>query len=172
MHHDLDPHDAERPLRLGCACGAHASPQAHGVAFAHLAPAAAALSAAPDGSVATPATAIRSLLPVAPLQSTAQEHAPPEKMDPKIGFIAISCARPLILADPLGFYPQQGLNTTPCATTWSTSWSAARRRWRTTGRRPSRPRCDRASTPCLRPRRGATPPDALSSSCMPLQRVV
>jgi len=168
MHHDLDPHDAERPLRLGCACGARASPQAHGVAFAHLAPAAAALSAAPDESVATPATAIRSLLPVAPLQSTAQEHAPPEKMDPKIGFIAISCARPLILADPLGFYLQQGLNTTPCATTWSTSWSAARRRWR----RPSRPRCDRASRPCLRPRRGATPPDALSPSCMPLQRVV
>ena len=34
------------------------------------------------------------------------------------------------------------------------------------------PRCDRASTTCLRPRRVATPPDALSFSRMPLQRVV
>ena len=34
------------------------------------------------------------------------------KPDLKIGFIAITCATPLIMADPLGFYRKQGLNVT------------------------------------------------------------
>ena len=34
----------------------------------------------------------------------------PEKKDLKIGFIAITCASPLIMADPLGFYAKEGLN--------------------------------------------------------------
>jgi nitrate/nitrite transport system substrate-binding protein len=33
-----------------------------------------------------------------------------EKKDLKIGFIAITCATPLIMAKPLGFYDKQGLN--------------------------------------------------------------
>jgi nitrate/nitrite transport system substrate-binding protein len=40
----------------------------------------------------------------------AQEKRVPEKKDLKIGFIAITCASPLIMADPLGFYREQGLN--------------------------------------------------------------
>jgi nitrate/nitrite transport system substrate-binding protein len=40
----------------------------------------------------------------------AQEKKPPEKKDLKIGFIPITCASPLIMADPLGFYREQGLN--------------------------------------------------------------
>jgi nitrate/nitrite transport system substrate-binding protein len=39
----------------------------------------------------------------------AQEKKPPEKKDLKIGFIPITCASPLIMADPLGFYREQGL---------------------------------------------------------------
>jgi nitrate/nitrite transport system substrate-binding protein len=40
----------------------------------------------------------------------AQEKRPIEKKDLKIGFIAITCATPLIMADPLGFYRKEGLN--------------------------------------------------------------
>ena len=40
----------------------------------------------------------------------AQEKAPLEKKDLKIGFIPITCATPLIMAAPLGFYEKQGLN--------------------------------------------------------------
>ncbi len=40
----------------------------------------------------------------------AQDKAPLEKKDLKIGFIAITCASPLIMADPLGFYKKEGLN--------------------------------------------------------------
>ena len=34
----------------------------------------------------------------------------PEKKDLKLGFIAITCATPIILAAPMGFYAKQGLN--------------------------------------------------------------
>ncbi|MFM8664992.1 MAG: CmpA/NrtA family ABC transporter substrate-binding protein, partial [Betaproteobacteria bacterium] len=44
------------------------------------------------------------------MQALAQEARPLEKKDLKVGFIAITCASPLIMADPLGFYRQQGLN--------------------------------------------------------------
>jgi nitrate/nitrite transport system substrate-binding protein len=40
----------------------------------------------------------------------AQERGSIEKKDLKIGFIAITCASPLIMADPLGFYRREGLN--------------------------------------------------------------
>ena len=32
MSPDTDPYDADRPLRLGCACGAHGSAAEHAVA--------------------------------------------------------------------------------------------------------------------------------------------
>jgi len=44
------------------------------------------------------------------MQAMAQESRPLEKKDLKIGFIAITCASPLIMADPLGFYRREGLN--------------------------------------------------------------
>ena len=57
--------------------------------------------------------AVASILPLGDLQAMAAE-APRgiEKKDLKIGFIPINCATPLIMADPLGFYQQQGLNVT------------------------------------------------------------
>ena len=55
-------------------------------------------------------SAIASVLPVASLQAMAQESSALEKKDLKIGFIPITCATPLIMAHPLGFYRKQGLN--------------------------------------------------------------
>jgi nitrate/nitrite transport system substrate-binding protein len=58
----------------------------------------------------TVTAAISSLFPFASLQAMAQEKAPLEKKDLKIGFIPITCATPLIMSAPLGFYEKQGLN--------------------------------------------------------------
>ncbi|MCJ7800577.1 MAG: ABC transporter substrate-binding protein, partial [Polaromonas sp.] len=62
----------------------------------------------------TAMAAISSLLPVASMQAMAQEAGKKagslEKTNLKIGFIPITCATPLIMAHPLGFYKQQGLN--------------------------------------------------------------
>ena len=58
----------------------------------------------------TAMAAIASVLPVASLQAMAQEKGALEKTNLKIGFIPITCATPLIMAHPLGFYKQQGLS--------------------------------------------------------------
>ncbi|BCO29691.1 hypothetical protein MIZ03_4615 [Rhodoferax lithotrophicus] len=55
-------------------------------------------------AAALPAGALTSL------QAMAQDHGMPEKKDLKLGFIAITCATPLIMADPLGLYKKEGLN--------------------------------------------------------------
>jgi nitrate/nitrite transport system substrate-binding protein len=57
----------------------------------------------------TARAAIASVLPVSALQAMAQERGPLEKRELKIGFIAITCASPLIMADPLGMYRKEGL---------------------------------------------------------------
>ncbi|MBW8721153.1 MAG: ABC transporter substrate-binding protein, partial [Polaromonas sp.] len=58
----------------------------------------------------TARAAIASVLPLGALEAMAQDRGPLEKKDLKIGFIAITCASPLIMADPLGFYKKEGLN--------------------------------------------------------------
>jgi nitrate/nitrite transport system substrate-binding protein len=58
----------------------------------------------------TALSAISSVVPFGALQAIAQEKGPLEKKDLKIGFIPITCATPLIMAHPLGFYKRQGLN--------------------------------------------------------------
>jgi nitrate/nitrite transport system substrate-binding protein len=58
----------------------------------------------------TAAAAVSSFFPLGALEAMAQEKKTPEKKDPKVGFISITCASPLIMADPLGFYREQGLN--------------------------------------------------------------
>jgi nitrate/nitrite transport system substrate-binding protein len=62
--------------------------------------------------VNTARAAIASVLPIGAMQAMAQDKRPLEKTDLKIGFIAITCATPLIMADPLGFYKKEGLNVT------------------------------------------------------------
>ncbi len=118
-----DPYDADRPLTLRCACGQNHAPDQHASAVAASdAKLEASLMKAlfPVDSVRrhflravganTARAAIASLMPLGALQAMAQEKGPIEKKDLKIGFIPITCATPLIMAKPLGFYEKQGLN--------------------------------------------------------------
>ena len=141
MTRHFDPYDADRPLRLSCACGGDHAPQDHDSAarqdaidtlkarseteafesysrdfieaslvkalFPQEATRRRFLRAVGKG---TAMSAIASVLPVASLQAMAQEAAPLEKKELKIGFIPITCATPLIMAHPLGFYKKQGLD--------------------------------------------------------------
>jgi nitrate/nitrite transport system substrate-binding protein len=135
----FDPYNADRPLHMRCACGQHASAEEHRSAesavtelrrrsetaefeaysndfieatlvkalFPQDAMRRRFLRAVGKGSAMA---AIGSVLPVASLQAMAQEKGALEKRDLKIGFIPITCATPLIMAHPLGFYAKQGLD--------------------------------------------------------------
>ena len=112
-----DLYDADRPLNMRCACGRN-----HGRSVAAEDKLEASLLKAlfPVDSVRrnflravganTARAAIASVFPLGALQAMAQEKGPIEKKDLKIGFIPITCATPLIMAHPLGFYQKQGLN--------------------------------------------------------------
>jgi nitrate/nitrite transport system substrate-binding protein len=110
-----------------CACGQHASPSAghpgcdpealsndfiEAAAVRALFPREATrrrLLAAVGRTTAM--AAIHSVLPIAALQAMAAETSGTlEKKDLRIGFIPINCATPLIMADPMGLYREQGLN--------------------------------------------------------------
>jgi nitrate/nitrite transport system substrate-binding protein len=135
MSEHLDPYDADRPLTMGCACGRHGSSAEHAVAELRARSETAAFEAHSKAFVeaalvkalfpqdalrrrflravgrTTAMAAIGSVLPIASLQAMAQEKSGAlEKKDLKIGFIPITCATPLIMAHPLGFYAKQGLN--------------------------------------------------------------
>ena len=56
--------------------------------------------------------ALATLFPFGALEAMAQEKGKIEKKDLKVGFIPITCATPLIMSSPLGFYEKQGLNVT------------------------------------------------------------
>ncbi|MGK2900548.1 MAG: CmpA/NrtA family ABC transporter substrate-binding protein [Burkholderiaceae bacterium] len=127
----FEPYDADRPLMLRCRCGADHPPADHAAAigaegwsrdFIEATLVKALLPSEPlrrrflqAVGATTARAAITSLLPLGALEAMAQEGGakggePLEKRDLKIGFIAITCATPLIMADPLGFYKKQGLN--------------------------------------------------------------
>lgn len=120
-----DPYDADRPLMLRCACG-----QTHGAGACRSGEieslsrdkieASLVKALFPQERVrrrflkavgaGTARAAIASVLPLGALQAMAQEKGPLEKKDLKIGFIPITCATPVIMPHPLGFYRDQGLN--------------------------------------------------------------
>jgi nitrate/nitrite transport system substrate-binding protein len=54
--------------------------------------------------------AIAQFFPLGTATEVFAEGAPLEKPDLKIGFIPITCATPIIMAHPMGFYTKQGLN--------------------------------------------------------------
>jgi len=55
--------------------------------------------------------AINEILPLGRAREAfAQTQGKPEKTDLKVGFIPITCATPIIMAQPLGFYSKYGLN--------------------------------------------------------------
>ena len=129
-----DPYDSDRPLLMRCSCGQHTSEADHAAATLRARSESAEFEAEsrnfieaslvkalfPQDAVRrrflravgrnTAMAAIGSVLPIASLQAMAQDKATPEKKDLKIGFIPITCATPLIMAHPLGFYSKQGLN--------------------------------------------------------------
>ena len=130
------PYDPNQSFGSGCSCGQHHSPTEHDAAEAarltaratnpetlsqDFVEAALVRAIFPQDSMrrrflravgaGTAMSAISSMLPIGQLQAMAQEKGGSlEKKDLKIGFIAITCATPLIMADPLGFYKKQGLN--------------------------------------------------------------
>lgn len=131
----FDPYNADRPLMMRCGCGRDHTVGEHEAEQAVASPArgddasfsrefieATIVKALlPNDSVRrrflkavganTARAAIASLLPISALEAMAQDKKGSlEKRDLKIGFISITCATPLIMADPLGFYKQQGLN--------------------------------------------------------------
>ena len=60
------------------------------------------------GSVAA---ILAEVFPLGAAKALAQEKlGPPEKKDLKVGFIPITCATPIIMAEPMGFYKKHGLN--------------------------------------------------------------
>ena len=59
----------------------------------------------------TAAAALAEVFPMGAAKALAQAKlGPPEKKDLKIGFIPITCATPIIMAEPMGFYKKYGLN--------------------------------------------------------------
>jgi nitrate/nitrite transport system substrate-binding protein len=59
----------------------------------------------------TAAAVVASVFPMAAAKAAAQDKVGPlEKRDLKVGFIPITCATPIIMAEPMGFYKKQGLN--------------------------------------------------------------
>lgn len=121
-----NPFDARTHLGGGCTCGQHASQAAHDAArssdeqlqrvvesavvravFPVDAHRRAFLSAV---GASTAFAAIASVFPIATATDVFAQAATPEKKDLKVGFIPITCATPIIMAKPLGFYEKQGLN--------------------------------------------------------------
>lgn len=131
-----DPFNPDRALTSGCACGHHADTASHDSALAVATLKARAMddeaeinafveasmvkALFPQESVrrrflravgaGTALSVIQSVLPMGSMMAMAQEKTAPEKKNLKIGFIPITCATPLIMAHPLGFYKQQGLD--------------------------------------------------------------
>lgn len=124
-----NPYDPERPLLVGCSCGGNHAPDQHQAAlsqksaeevgrdfieatmvkalFPHEPTRRAFLNAVGKN---TAMAAIASVVPTLSMQAMAYERQGElEKRELKVGFIAITCATPLIMADPLGFYAGQNL---------------------------------------------------------------
>ncbi len=59
---------------------------------------------------ATAMAAISSVLPLGLAREAFAQGGAPEKKALKIGFIPITCATPIIMAHPMGFYSKQGLD--------------------------------------------------------------
>ena len=121
-----DPLDAAARL---CACGRHAAPLACDAAppddgtgaYGEAAEQAVYRAVFPDDATrrgllsrfgaAAVGGALASVFPLgAAREAMAQAVGVPEKKDLRIGFIPITCATPIIMAHPLGFYQRHGLN--------------------------------------------------------------
>ena len=125
-----DPLNPDHSLSAGCSCGRHKSQSEHdrtislddSEALAARVVETAVIKAV-FGADATrrsflrtvgSSTALAALSQFFPLaaarEALAQAPGPIEKKDLKIGFIPITCATPIIMAHPMGFYSKNGLN--------------------------------------------------------------
>ena len=131
-----NPFDANRTLKpTGCSCGRHGDQAEHDQAASEQIQAVAASEDKRyEGVVASAvlraifptdmarraflksvgaATALAAIGQFFPLKTATEVFAapgPPEKTDLKVGFIPITCATPIIMAHPMGFYSKHGLN--------------------------------------------------------------
>ena len=72
----------------------------------------------------TAAAALASVFPLDQAKAAILDNlGPPEKTDLNIGFVPITCATPIIMAQPLGFYERYGLNAQVIKTA---GWAVAR----------------------------------------------
>src|SRR6266540_7051276 len=131
--------DPKRPLAGGCSCGRHVSQAEHeddaqrrlrcvaveiedkryeGVVASAVMRAVFPQDAARRAFLKSvgASTALAALSQFFPLETATEvfaQSAPPgaiEKKDLKVGFIPITCATPIIMAHPMGFYAKHGLN--------------------------------------------------------------
>jgi nitrate/nitrite transport system substrate-binding protein len=121
-----EPYNIDKPLLMRCSCGADHAQAEHTEQFSEeqfsneFIEAALVKAVYPNDALRrrmlsvvganTLRAAIGSVLPLTSLQAMAQDTKTLEKRDLKVGFIPITCATPLIMADPLGFYKRNGLN--------------------------------------------------------------
>jgi nitrate/nitrite transport system substrate-binding protein len=121
-----NPFDPETSLG-GCACGRHASKAEHDASVAseqakmqRFVETAVMRAVFPEDAArrrflkavgsATAIAALAQVFPIATATDVFAQSGPPEKKDLKIGFIPITCATPIIMASPMGFYQKAGLN--------------------------------------------------------------
>lgn len=122
-----NPFDKTLKLKSGaCSCGAHGSQAEHDKALGadakinRVVESAAMRALFPQDAtrraflsavgVPTAMTAISQFLPLGTIADAFAQAAPLEKQSLKVGFIPITCATPIIMADPMGFYKKQGLD--------------------------------------------------------------
>jgi nitrate/nitrite transport system substrate-binding protein len=122
-----DPFDPY--ARAGCHCGGHSSEAEHDLhaprldteALGDRAVEAAVMRALlPHAATrrrflravgsSTALAAVASLFPLAAAKEAFAQKATVEKPNLKVGFIPITCATPIIMSQPMGFYGRQGLN--------------------------------------------------------------
>jgi nitrate/nitrite transport system substrate-binding protein len=124
-----NPFDAK--TRLRCQCGQHQSQAEHDAITARASMSEDALTSnvveqavmralfPEDGmrrrflqavGAPTAMAAVSTILPLATIKDAFAQGAKPEKQKLSVGFIPITCATPIIMASPMGFYKKQGLD--------------------------------------------------------------
>ena len=124
-----NPFDADRSLQNGrCSCGRHRSQVEHEKAAqaatdartTRIVESAVVRALFPEDhtrraflsavGTSTALAAISQFFPLAWAKEAFAQTPAPEKKDLKVGFIPITCATPIIMAHPMGFYTKHGLN--------------------------------------------------------------
>jgi nitrate/nitrite transport system substrate-binding protein len=131
-----NPFNVRKRFARGCACGAHASSAEHEAAiraealsveqsgeesqYRRVVEQAVMRALFPNDhhrraflravGASTAAAAISTFFPIGAATEALAQGGPIEKKDLKLGFIPITCATPIIMAHPLGFYSKHGLN--------------------------------------------------------------